>query len=97
MLWYQKPKETRLDLALDKCYDELEKCDPASDRYKTIAQNAVELNKLNPEKGESKIDKNTVLTVAVYASLTLVLAGLELFGHSLTSRAMSSMAFKPKL
>lgn len=96
-MWYKKPEQTRLDIALDRCYDELEKCDPASDRYQSIAQNAVELNMLNPKKGEDKINKNTVLTVAVYASLTLVLAGLELFGHSLTSRAMSSMAFKPKL
>ena len=88
-------KHTRRQLTLDQCYDALEGLDPSSTEYAAVVDQITKLEtKPNHKAG---IDKNTLATLAVYAGLTILIVVVEIFGHSLTSRAMSAVPFKPRL
>ena len=92
-----KKKETRLDLAIDRAHDEIES-NPIGTPEREAA--VVELTKLEEVKGlqaKTHISKDTLLTVGCYAGLTLLIVGVEIFGHSITSKAMMITAFRPKI
>ena len=92
-----KKRETRLDIAIDRAHNEIESTKPNSEERKAAIKELSKLEAIKATQAKTAISSDTILTVSVYAGLTLLVVGVELFGHSITSKAMSAMAFRPKL
>lgn len=98
MSWFSRHVTlTRREIAIDQCYNELEGSTPGTDQYNAIVKNILDLEPTEKPTPSDKLEKNTVFTVLVYAGLTLTVIVTELFGHSITSKAMSVSAFKPRI
>ena len=97
MSWFKKEHLSRLQIEIDHCHDELESLDPASPRYKEIVNNLNRLKLGDRENEKPRVSKDTVVTVATYAGLTVLVLVSEIFGHSITSRAMNIIPFKPRI
>lgn len=92
-----KKKERRIDIAIDRAHDEIESYAVNSDERKAAVEELSKLEEVRALQAKTHISKDTLLTVGCYASLTLLIVGVELFGHSITSKAMTAMAFRPKI
>ena len=94
--WLRKlfEKHTRREIALDQCYDALEALKPASPEYAAVV---AQITKLEAEPNKAGIGKDTRATLAVYAGLVVLTLVSELFGHSITTRALTSIPFRPRL
>ena len=88
-------KLTRKQILLDQCYDELEGLDPTDNRYSIILDNVYKLETKPTNK--PGLSKDTFATLVVYAGLTVLIVVVEIFGHSLTSRALSAIPFRPRI
>ena len=90
-----RKKTTRKALVLDRCYDELETADPASPRFASIVD---QVNKLETKPATaSRLSKDTLLQVAAYVGLTLLVIAIELFGESINTSALTKSPFRPHL
>ena len=87
-------KSSRKELALDQCYDALEKIDPSDPEYDAVTS---QIHKLESDPKKSGVSKDTIATLAVYAGLFVLTIVIEMFGHSITTRALSAVPFKPRL
>jgi len=96
MGWPWKKKETRLDIAIDKAYDEFDSVD-YSDRARVdaIISSVTRLEQTRREAKRPPVSWDTILIVATHIVVVGGIALLELKGHSLTSRALSFKMFKP--
>ena len=92
-----KKHQSRLDIAIDGAYDEIESNEVTSDERKAAVEELLKLEEVKVMQAKANISKDTLLTVGCYAGLTLLIVGVELFGHSITSKAMTAMAFRPKI
>ena len=96
MFWKKTECISREQLLIEKCCDFLDATPVDDDAFATAVKNMNLLKEGLPENKEDRISKNTIFTVGAYAALSLVVIGAELFGHSITSRAFSTLPFKPK-
>ena len=78
---------TRNEIAEDHVYDFIENKDPSSDEYTKAVNNLRVLKDMGPDKGP-KLNINTVLTIAAYVMVVGVAICVEIFGHSLTTKAL---------
>jgi hypothetical protein len=90
--------QSRIDLAIDRVHNELESDnDPSSVKRKAAVDELLKLEEVKVMQAKTHISKDTLLTVGCYAGLTLLIVGVEIFGHSITSKAMAVLAFRPKI
>lgn len=92
-----KKHQTRIDIAIDRMYDELDSDNTTLVERKAAVEELVKLEEIKVMQAKNHISKDTLLTVGCYTGLTLLIVGVELFGHSITSKAMTAMAFRPKI
>ena len=92
-----KKHETRLDIAIDRAHNEIESNTINSPDRKAAVEELRTLEDIKAMSLKSHISKDALLTVGMYTGLTLLIVGVELFGHSITSKAMTSLAFRPKI
>ena len=92
-----KKHQTRLDIAIDRAHDEIGSNEVTSAERKAAVEELLKLEEVKVMQAKANISKDTLLTVGCYAGLTLLIVGVELFGHSITSKAMTAMAFRPKI
>ena len=92
-----KNHQSRIDIAIDRAHDEIESNKIASPESKAGVEELVKLEEVKVLKTKTNISKDTLLTVGMYTGLTLLIVGVELFGHSITSKAMTALAFRPKI
>lgn len=92
-----KKHQSRIDIAIDRAHDEIESNKIASPERKAAVEELVKLEEVKVLKTKTNISKDTLLTVCMYTGLTLLIVGVELFGHSITSKAMTALAFRPKI
>lgn len=92
-----KNHQSRIDIAIDRAHDEIESNKIASPERKAAVEELVKLEEVKVLKTKTNISKDTLLTVGMYTGLTLLIVGVELFGHSITSKAMTALAFRPKI
>ena len=92
-----KKHQSRIDIAIDRAHDELESNPIATPERKAAVEELVKLEEIKVNKTKTGISKDTLLTVGMYTGLTLLVVGVELFGHSITSKAMTALAFRPKI
>lgn len=93
-----KKHPSRIDLAIDRVHNEIESDkDPASPARKAAVDELLKLEEVKVMQAKTHISKDTLLTVGCYVGLTLVIVGVEIFGHSITSKAMTVLAFRPKI
>lgn len=92
-----KKHQSRIDIAIDRAHDEIESNKIASPERKAAVEELVKLEEVKVLKTKTNISKDTLLTVGMYTGLTLLIVGVELFGHSITSKAMTALAFRPKI
>ena len=92
-----KKHQSRIDIAIDRAHDEIESNKIASPERKAAVEELVKLEEVKVLKTKTNISKDTLLTVGMYTGLTLLVVGVELFGHSITSKAMTALAFRPKI
>ena len=92
-----KKHQSRIDIAIDRAHDEIESNKIATPERKAAVEELVKLEEIKVNKTKTGISKDTLLTVGMYTGLTLLVVGVELFGHSITSKAMTALAFRPKI
>lgn len=92
-----KKHQSRIEIAIDRAHDEIESNAVASSERKAAVEELLKLEEVKVMQAKANISKDTLLTVGCYAGLTLLIVGVELFGHSITSKAMTAMAFRPKI
>lgn len=92
-----KKHQSRIDIAIDRAHDEIEANALASPDRKAAVEELLKLEEVKVLQAKTHVSKDTLLTVGMYAGLTLLIVGVELFGHSITSKAMTAMAFRPKI
>ena len=92
-----KKHQSRIDIAIDRAHDEIESNKIATPERKAAVEELVKLEEIKVNKAKTGISKDTLLTVGMYTGLTLLVVGVELFGHSITSKAMTALAFRPKI
>ena len=92
-----KKHQSRIDIAIDRAHDEIEANSLTSPDRKAAVEELLKLEEVKVLQAKTHISKDTLLTVGMYAGLTLLIVGVELFGHSITSKAMTAMAFRPKI
>ena len=92
-----KMHQSRLDIELDGAYNEIESNEVTSAERKAAVEELLKLEEVKVMQAKTHISKDTLVTVGCYAGLTLLIVGVELFGHSITSKAMTAMAFRPKI
>lgn len=92
-----KKRETRIDIAIDRAHNEIESSPMGSAERKAAVDELFKLEEVKAVQAKAHISKDTLVTVGCYTGLTLLIVGVELFGHSITSKAMTAMAFRPKI
>ena len=92
-----KKHQSRIDIAIDRAHDEIEANSLTSPDRKAAVEELLKLEEVKVLQAKTHVSKDTLLTVGMYAGLTLLIVGVELFGHSITSKAMTAMAFRPKI
>lgn len=92
-----KRRESRIEIAMERAHDDIEANPIGSSERKAAVEELLKLQEVRSHETKTHISKDTLLTVGVYAGLTLLLVGVEVFGHSMTTKAMNFIAFKPKI
>ena len=96
MFWKKPEVPTREQLLIDICHDELAKYTVGSEEFNDIV-NSMNLVKAGIPKKDNQLNVNTLLTVGAYVFVTLTVVAVEVFGHSITSRSLNALPFKPRL
>lgn len=89
--------ESRIQIAIDRAHDEIGGHGLTTPERKAAVDELYKLEEIKALQAKSHVSKDTLVTVGCYAGLTLLIVGVELFGHSITSKAMTAMAFRPKI
>lgn len=94
-----KKRETRLEIEIDRIHDALDSADPETDpkKYKALVKLLQELKRAQSEDKKYRVSPDTILTIAAYVGVTALVAVLEIFGHAITTKALSFKPFGAKI
>lgn len=93
-----KKRQSRIELAIDRAHDEIESNAVTSAERKAAVEELVKLEEVVVLHTKTHISKDTLFTVGIYTGLTLLVVGVEVFGHSTSMlKLMTNLALRPKI
>lgn len=93
-----KGHQGRIDIAIDRAHNEIEASEVGSTFRKDALEELKTLEEIKAMQAKSGISKDTLFVGGLYAGLTLLVVGIDLFGHSMTfTKVMTNLAFRPKI